>query len=270
VSPEATPPVLTVLGSGTLVPDPLRHSAAHHLSLPSGARILLDCGPGTVHGFGLHGIAWQEITHVAITHFHNDHVGDLSALLMAFRNGLETPRTDPLTLLGPPGFQGFLERLAAALGRHVLDPGFEVRTVEVVPGTPFDDGTGFALSACATPHTAESLAYRITGPWGAVGYTGDTGPDPALFRFLAGCDVLVSECDVPDHERVRTHLSPRGLRELVELAAPGLLVVVHVGRGLVPAEVVRGMEAEGFTNVVDGRDGMHIELSHLGARWTQT
>jgi ribonuclease BN (tRNA processing enzyme) len=202
-------PLLTILGAGTLVPDARRHSAAHHLRLPSGAGVLLDCGPGTLHGFSRFGVRWDQLTHVAVSHVHTDHVGDLPALLFAFRHGLPAPREEPLTLLGPPGFGAFLERLAGTMGDHVLAPGCPLRVVEMSPDAAFEDErTEFVLTCCRTPHTAESLAYRVDGPWGSVGYTGDTGPSAEVARFLAGCQALVAECTLPDRAAVPTHLSP--------------------------------------------------------------
>ncbi|MEX2472299.1 MAG: MBL fold metallo-hydrolase, partial [Gemmatimonadota bacterium] len=122
---------VTVLGSGTLLPDAERHSAAHHVSFGD-ASVLLDCGSGTVHGLARHGIDWEALTHVAVTHYHPDHVGDLSALMFALRagastreraaGGAEASRAQPLTLLGPPGFRAYLEGAASSLGSHVLDP----------------------------------------------------------------------------------------------------------------------------------------------------
>jgi hypothetical protein len=162
--------------------------------------------------------------HVVVSHFHTDHVGDLPALLFALKNAARPSRTTPLTLIGPVGLRAFLRALADVLGEHLVSPGFDLRVVEVAPGTPFaESGGAFVLDACATPHTPESLAYRLSGAWGAVGYTGDTGPSEEVARFLAACDVLVGECaqsDPPSHDR---HLSPALLADFAAVARPGLL-----------------------------------------------
>ena len=81
---------LTVLGSGTLLPNGERASPAH-LVQGRGFALLLDCGSGAVHRLGSLGGVWQDLTHVAITHFHGDHVGDLPALLWAVKHGLDRP-----------------------------------------------------------------------------------------------------------------------------------------------------------------------------------
>lgn len=262
----AVDPLLTILGSGTLVPDARHHSAAHHLHL-DGASVLLDCGPGTVHGFARYGLRWQELTHVAISHFHTDHIGDLGALMFAFKHGLGSPRVEPLTLVGPRGFSRLLGRLASALGGHVLDPGFEVRVVETRPEVPFEEASaGFTLTCHRTPHTPESVAYRLEGTWGSVGYTGDTGPSGEVGAFTAGTDVLIAECTLPDVSAIDmdTHLSPTSLAAIAGRARPRLLVVVHVGPRHSPEAAADRIRALYEGDVVPAVDGLRVRFTTEG------
>lgn len=257
-------PVLTILGSGTLVPHARHHSSSHHLRLPE-ASVLLDCGPGTAHGFAEHGVPWQELTHIAVSHFHNDHFGDLAAILVALKHGLAEPRTKPLTLLGPVGFSAFSSRLLRAVGGGLLEPGFEVRVVEVAAERPYEDTeAGFTLSCHPTPHTDESQAYRLHGPWGTLGYTGDTGPSDEVAGFLDGCGVLVAECNLPDAHAIETHLSPSTLAALAQVARPELLVVVHVSPLHSPYEAVRHVSERYDGVVVAGVDGLRVTLGRDG------
>lgn len=255
------PAALTVLGSGTLLPDPERSSAAFLVETP-GARVLLDCGPGTMHGLARHGVAWQELTHVAVSHYHMDHVGDLAALLFALKNGVRPRRTRPLTLVGPRGFGAFLERLAGALGDHVVDPGFDVDVVELGWGEELEVPTArMVISAHPTPHTDESVAYRVAVPAGTVGYSGDTGPSDALAAFLAGCRVLVLECGQDDPPLREGHLSPSTVAELAAAATPETLVLTHVTPPLTPEAAVAGVRAAGYAApVLAGFDGLRIPL----------
>lgn len=252
---------LTVLGSGTLLPDDDRRSAAH-LVESAGSRLLLDCGSGTVHGFARHGVPWRDLTHVAITHFHNDHTGDLPALLFALKHGVEPPRESALTLLGPPGFRPRLKAMSSAFGDHVADPGFPLEVVELARRDGWEDPGGSLRIAChPAAHTDASVCYRVEGPEGTVGYTGDTGPDPEAAAFLAGCDVLVAECSLPDPPRMDTHLTPGTVAELAGVARPGLLVLTHLYPPLEPSRVpdrVRGAGYEG--EVVVGTDGMRVRV----------
>lgn len=229
------------------------------------ASVLLDCGPGTLHGFDEKGVAWSDLTHVVISHYHNDHVGDLGATLFALKHAARPVRTAPLTLVGPVGFGAFLVRLADALGEHVLDPGFELEVAEVAVDAPYVDSlAGFRLRACPTPHTEESLAYRIEGEWGAVGYTGDTGPSHDVATFLEGCSVVVAECALADPPTMDRHLSPTTLTEMVRRARPELLVVTHVYPPQTPEQAVASVRTVYDGAVVAGRDGLRVALGSLG------
>lgn len=252
---------LRILGSGTLLPNHRSHSAAHLVAGP-GFRLLLDCGSGTVHGFDRHAVRWREITHLALSHFHTDHVGDVAPLLFALRHGCRPPREAPLVIVGPPGLGRFLHHLGEAHGDFVREPGFPVEAMELPRrGEWADPGGRFRLGCHPTPHTESSMAYRVEAGGGVVGYTGDTGPSEALGRFFEGTHVLVSECALADPAEMDLHLSPRGVASLAARAAPELLIVTHVYPPLVPDEVPDLVAAAGYQGPVTvGRDGLMVEL----------
>lgn len=252
---------VTILGSGTLLPDGRRHSAAHWIEW-AGVGLLLDCGAGTVHGMERYGVAWRRITHLALTHFHVDHTGDVAALLFALKHGLAEGRAEPLVVLGPPGTRRFLDRLAEAHFGYIADPGVLVKVVEIPRDGAWSDPAGrFALLAHPTPHTERSVAYRVEASDGVVGYTGDTGPSPSLGRFLRGSALVIAECSLADPPAMDTHLSPSTLAALAGEAAPDLLVVTHLYPPLDPdtvAELVRDAGYDG--EVVVGWDGTRVEV----------
>lgn len=256
---------VTILGSGTLVPDDTRRSAAHLIE-DEGVRLLLDCGSGTVHGMARHGVAWQALTHVAISHFHTDHTGDLPALLWALKHGVAGGRTERLTLLGPPGLDAILRGMEAAHGDYVLDPGFPLHVIELErEGRWIDDEAGLEIRTFPTPHTTESVAFRVTAGGADVGYTGDTGPSASLGDFFRGVELLISECALDDSTPTDNHLSPASVAAILERARPGTTVLTHVYPvPLVDSlpETVRGHGYRG--KVVPGYDGLRIELPGAG------
>ena len=218
---------LTVVGSGTVAPEPDRVCSGYFVD-DGTTRLLLDCGPGVVHHLARFGLPWAALDHVAITHFHNDHLGDLPMLLFALKWGRRERRTRPLEIWGPAGLEARMQRLAQALGDHVLDPGFPLRVRTLRPGDEAELASALRLRAAKTPHTDESLAFRIEGDGLALGYTGDTGPSGEVAALLRGCDTLIAECSLPDAEAIGTHLSPSSVARLAGEAEPGRLLVTHV------------------------------------------
>lgn len=252
---------LTVLGSGTLLPDDGRRSSCHHLRAAD-LRCLLDCGSGTLHGFDRHRVAWRQLDAVVFSHYHADHIGDLAPVLFALKHGVRPPRTEPLTLVGPPGLGRVVDGLAEAFGEDLLDPGFPLHRVERARTGSWSAEAGTArVRFHPTPHTDHSVAHRWEGDGWTVGYTGDTGPDASVAEFLAGADVLVAEVSVPDSSDVEHHLTPRSAAELARAAQPRLLVTTHVYPPLDPDRVPQQVREAGFAGrVVAAGDGLTIEV----------
>jgi len=222
----------------------------------------MDCGPGSVQALARLHVPWEGLTDLTITHFHADHVGALPGLFFAFTHGLESPREAPIDVWGPAGTIRLFEGLASALGGFMLHPGFEVRLHEIVPGDVVRPGGGATLEAHSTPHTDESLAYRLEADGAAVGYTGDSGPTETLGPFMRDVDVLVSECSFLDQEEVDNHLSPSRVATIAAAARPGELVLTHiyphVRAGADVAELVRAAGFHGPVRIAF--EGLRIPL----------
>jgi ribonuclease BN (tRNA processing enzyme) len=217
---------LIVLGSGTVAPSAHRTAPAHWVHAGP-VRLLLDCGAGALHRAAQFGVPWPEVTHVALTHFHPDHWGELPMLLFALKWGTLPPRSAGLVLIGPAGLRTRLTVLAGAMGDWVADPGYPLEIREIAPGESLVVGPAVTLDACKTPHTAESLAYRVRhGPTQLV-YTGDTSPSPELARWALGCDLLLAECSLPDSQGIAIHLTPTQAGELARAAGARRLVLTH-------------------------------------------
>jgi ribonuclease BN (tRNA processing enzyme) len=264
---------LTVAGSGTAAPEAERVCSGY-LVEAEGTRALFDCGPGVVHHMARFGLPWQEIDHVFLTHFHNDHTGDLPMLFFALKWGTPRRRQRPLTVWGPGGLHTRLRAMAAGLGDHVEDPGFPVSIREIGPGDIGRAGA-FTVTATETPHTEESLAYRIVqgeersrasgdpgdGAGASLGYTGDTGPSQEVASFLAGVDVLLAECSLPDDQPLDIHLTPTSLAAMATRSGPGRLVVTHVYPQLSGQDVLGLIRDAGYDGpTFRAHDGLHLDI----------
>lgn len=250
---------LTTVGTGTVSPSPSRVCAGHLVNAGT-ASVLLDCGSGVVHRLARAGVDWMAITHVAITHFHADHLSDLAFLIFTWRYGAEEPRGAPVDIIGPPGMDALLTRFAGAFGDWVREPGYEVRVHEAPPGAVLDLGGAVQLSAFKVPHTEESIAYDVVHAGQRVVYTGDTGFDEGLGRWAAGCDLLLAECSLPDEREMAIHLTPRRCGELAALARPRTLVLTHFYPPVEQVDI-RGIVHDRFDGpVVLAEDGWSMEI----------
>ena len=217
---------LTTLGTGTISLLPGRACAGHHVAA-AGVSLLLDAGSGVAHRLSRCGIDWMGITHVALTHFHADHIAELPTLMFAWKYGTLPGRSAPLTILGPAGTAALVARMADAFGDWMRDPGFPVEIRELAPGAAADLGDGVRLAARKVPHTEESVAYSVERGTHRIVYTGDTGFDATLGEWAAGCDLLLSECSLPAAMAMPIHLTPEQCGELAAIAHPGYLALTH-------------------------------------------
>ncbi len=254
---------LTTIGSGTAAPHARRAQSGTLVEVGT-VRLLLDCGSAVVTRMAELGLDWPGITHVAITHFHADHISDLPTLIYGWRYGLLPSRSAPAELIGPAGFSRVLDAMKAVYGQDLLEPGRPPITVtELAPGTGHPLGDGVILTPFKVPHTVESVAYSVSGHGRRVVVTGDTGFDESLAAWAEGCDVLLCECSLPDALALPTHLTPRQCGALAAIARPKRLVLTHFYPP-VEAEDIRSQVAEQFAGPVTCcHDGWTLDLREL-------
>ena len=75
---------LKILGTGTSQVSKERVSTSNYIEIGN-KKILLDCGCGTLVRMSQAEISFKDIDIIFISHFHIDHISDLSALLWALR-----------------------------------------------------------------------------------------------------------------------------------------------------------------------------------------
>ena len=109
----ANPVAVQILGSGGPGVNRDRASSSYLLWIDAQARILVDIGGGAFLRFGQAQARLSDLSLIAISHLHPDHVSDLPALLWLSNQA----RKEPLPITGPsgnnvaPSFPSFLSRL---------------------------------------------------------------------------------------------------------------------------------------------------------------
>ncbi|MGD2217794.1 MAG: ribonuclease Z [Gemmatimonadales bacterium] len=250
---------LVTVGTGTVVPDPERASACHWIEHGE-TRLLVDCGAGALQGLARYGLAWADVGHLIISHFHADHIGEIPSLIFALRHALETPRRAALEVWGPEGSGRLFAAWADALGSWLVEPGFDVTIHELRPRDSMDVG-GLKLQVSKTPHTDESLALRLEANGSVLGYTGDTGPSEELARFFRGTDLLLAECSLPDELVADFHLSPTSLARLAMDAGVSRLAVTHVYPQLRRLDVPGLIRQAGYSGeIIVVSDGSELQI----------
>ena len=215
------------------------------------ADILIDAGTG-VGDLELEALA--RIDHILISHSHLDHV--LSIGLLA--DSVARRRVD-----APPIRVHALAATLDALRQHIFNgviwPDFtRLPSAEqpILAFEPFAIGDVLAIGerrieVLPAIHTVPAVGFAVLADSGAWVFTGDTGPNPALWQRLRNLSVahLVIETAFSDEERalakISSHLCPATLgRELAQLEGSVTVHITHIKPGEVEA-VMAQIEALG-------------------------
>jgi ribonuclease BN (tRNA processing enzyme) len=215
---------ITVLGSGTAIPDKERGSPG--ISVCSGGTLLfLDLGSGSLYRAARFGIEVRRVDGVLLSHLHPDHTGDLVPLLFAFRNP-EWPREGALSLFGPTGLPELLRDLEATYGSWVAAEGYQ-REERVLPSGS-SSLKDVLVSACPVRHGPPAIAYEIKDASGKrLVYSGDTEYCEELAAFAKDADLLVLECSFPEGEERPGHLTPSEAGRIAGQASCRRLLLTH-------------------------------------------
>ena len=236
------PVAVQILGSGGPRINPDRASTSYLLWIGAQAKILVDMGGGAFLRFGQAQAKLGDLSLVAISHLHPDHVSDLPALLWLSQQ----IRKDPLPIAGPsgndraPAFPVFLSRLfdekngafqelgptlGATQGRTGGGVRLDVSVVDAAktePSTVFNR-EGVTVTALGIPHgNVSTLAYRVQTRDVSVVFSSDqNGTNPRFVEFAKGANVLVMHLGIAAAEAVLFTLRLRSSVALPKMQALG-------------------------------------------------
>jgi ribonuclease BN (tRNA processing enzyme) len=244
-----SPVAVQVLGSNGPGLNPQRASASYLLWLGSQAKVLVDLGGGSHLRYAQSGAKFADLSLVAVSHLHPDHISDLPSFLWSTRNS----RGGPLRIAGPsgnevaPSFATFLNRLFdpkegafQVLGPIMADPPgnqgvihLDAREVDVTktePTTVFD-ADGMTVTAFRIPHgNLPALAYRVETRGMSVVFSSDqNGSDPRFVDFAKGANVLIMHL-ATNQANNPLHASPSVVGRIAQSVGVRRLIVSHLGQ----------------------------------------
>jgi ribonuclease Z len=225
---------LIFLGTGAALPTADRGNTALAVRGEDPRQWLqVDCGGDPYRALLRAGIGPDGVRDLLITHAHIDHLGGLPSLIEGLRLG---GRTAPLRLLALPEVMRVAHQLLALYSYELtLDSWtFAISYEELEPGREFTLA-GIPARTDRMDHALPSVGVRLELPGGAVCYSCDTQPTPALPALGQGAALLITECTfLRGHEasaRHSRHLTAIEAGEQAAAANARQLALVHLGVG---------------------------------------
>lgn len=145
---------ICLLGCGGSLPVPERNLTSLLMSF-NGRKILIDCGEGTQVSMKMVGWGFKTIDVICFTHAHADHVIGLPGLLLTIAN---SGKEDPLTIVGPVGFNHILSGLMVVCPQLPFDINYIEADTEGGINLNLDD---LSISSIAVDHTMPCVGYSI-------------------------------------------------------------------------------------------------------------
>lgn len=226
---------VTILGASSGIGRP-----AHTTSFLLGNSTLIDCGTGV----GTLDVAQLlQIERVLLSHSHLDHCGFLP-LLADVHAGHDGPGVTVYSQ------QETLDAVKQHLFNGVIWPDYTVtpsaespyvklKAIEVGDTIALPDGMATALPA---QHSIPAVGWLVEGDWRALAFSGDTGPCPAFWQWIAQvpslsdvlCEITYDDDHLPQARRYG-HLAPSLLAPLLDPLPPAVhLWVSHLDPGEEP------------------------------------
>ena len=219
---------LRFLGSGDAFGSGGRFNACFLVEATAGP-FLVECGASSMIAMRRFGVDPNRVGTVFVSHLHGDHFGGLPFMILDGQ--FYSRRTEPLTLVGPPGLR---ERLTQAM--EVLFPGsskVERKFVTEIREIP-PDQTVTINGVTVTPYTVQHLcgappfAYRFACDDKVLAYTGDTEWTESLLAVGRGADLLIAEALFYER-KVKYHLDYATLKASLARIGARRVILTHMG-----------------------------------------
>lgn len=146
---------ICLLGTGGSMPIPKRWLTSL-LVRYKGKMILIDCGEGNQITLKMLGWGFKNIDVICLTHYHADHVAGLPGLLLTIGN---SDRTEPLTIIGPPGIRKIIEGIMVIAPEIPYELNIREMSFSEISDISFGD---MHISSLPVDHTIPCLSYSIS------------------------------------------------------------------------------------------------------------
>ncbi len=182
-----------VLGSGNAFNQGSRLNSSYVI-YSKNLKILIDCGFTVPLALQQHGIAFNEIDAVLITHYHGDHFAGLAALLLALK--YVSKQKKQLIIAGPGDVKQKVHELITVLyaGSEDVFQDLDIKYHSIEESFKLEEIT---VNAIPMIHSDESLPHGFVLRFKTltIGFSGDTCWHDGVEDLINKSDATFLECN---------------------------------------------------------------------------
>lgn len=186
--------------------------------------ILMDCGGGSLKNLRELNIDLGGLRKFLISHYHQDHIGDLASILWAMEF---TKRKEALEIMGYDDIKEFTTTLLR-LGNtpeEITVLNYNFRSLK--GNEEFDE-----IKTCVTKHEPTNLAFRIERNGRSLCYTGDTTFYEPLVKFASNCNLLIHDSTFLEEQKaiatLTNHSTAVDAGRMARMAKVNILILFHI------------------------------------------
>lgn len=232
---------LTILGCDGTYPS-ANGACSGYLVEAGGKQVLLDLGSAVLSK--LMAVSRPEnLGAVCLTHWHNDHAGDMLALKYYL-----LIHQFSLPVIAPMDANPLKDYLAGPEFRYL-----DIREERMAGGIPFQ--------ACRVEHPVPAYAVKFIFEGRTLVYTGDAVGGKGLVAFCRGADLLVCDAAFTNAQwhRGLPHFSAAQAAKVARDAGVGKLVITHAQPGSDRAALLKDAR-EVFPGAIPAEPGLSLAV----------
>ena len=225
---------VTIAGSGDAFGSGGRLNTCIIVDAPD-MRVAVDFGASSLVALNRLAIEHNMIEAIVVSHLHGDHAGGIPFMLVDAMLGAR--RQGPLTIIGPPGIEHWVEQATVALfpGSDGLKRRFDLEFVEL-SNTSTHNHRQLGIETMPAVHTPETLpaSLRLSIGGKIISYTGDGEWNPHMPALAQDADLLIMEC-YAHSKPVKYHLSYPDIQANRDALNAKRIVLTHMGPDMLAA-----------------------------------
>ena len=216
---------ITILGSGTFIPELKRHCSSYLLNVKN-QRIIFDFGRGTLDSLIKLNADLYSLDKIFISHIHSDHSAELIDFISFIMCNPEKKKLRNFyTIYGPKGTRKKIRLLMKIF--DISKKNIRRLNLKELKSGDIIKYKNIKIKCFNAEHDGPSLAFRIEADKKVICYSGDSAYCKSILEACKNADLAILESTLP---KLSTHMGGEDAGKTAKEANVKKLILTHIAR----------------------------------------